>query len=82
MADKPIKVKSVADDGRTILWEVDERHPGGEIFLSNNQKVKEVFETPRINALLNSKVLVRVGKAKDEPKDPDPKDPPPPDPVK
>lgn len=57
---KTIYVRSTKDDRKVLLHERDPRHPGGEIFLVNNRKVYEVFETKRVKQLIGEESLERV----------------------
>lgn len=61
MADH-IRVKaadSVAE-GEVVLWERDEEHPDGEVFISADGREHEVAETPAVNDALGKKRLVRA----------------------
>lgn len=59
-----IKVKSTLkqkpDGGdEIVLFEVDNRHPGGEAFVAGDTPV-EVFPTPRVTALIREERLIEV----------------------
>jgi hypothetical protein len=53
-----IKVKAT-DPDRVALWERDERHPDGEVFVYGADPFT-VALTPRVLRLLNSGALVKV----------------------
>src|SRR5690349_1861800 len=55
-----IRVKSKGTDGKVLLHEPDKRHPGGEAFLSNDGKVREVAETAAVQRLIGEGVLVKT----------------------
>lgn len=61
MADpKIITVKSaLPDKNRVALWERDERHPGGEIFIADD-KEHRVAETPAVLLAIKEDKLVKV----------------------
>lgn len=61
MADT-IKVKAgpTVPEGEVVLWERDEEHPDGEVFISADGREHEVAETPAVNTALATKRLVRA----------------------
>ncbi len=44
---------------KVVLFEIDDRHPGGEAFVAGDKPV-EVFPTPRVTALIREEKLVEV----------------------
>ena len=63
MADKPsiITVKGAGDDNKVVLWEKDDAHPDGEIFVSNDGKERRVAETAAVQRKIAEGLLVKVG---------------------
>lgn len=55
-----IRVKSKGTDGKVLLHERDAAHPGGEAFLSNDGKVREVAETAAVSRLIGEGSLVKT----------------------
>lgn len=72
MADT-IFVKSGLPGDKVALWEVDARHPGGEVFISGTDDDKanppvvvkpvEVFKTPLVMKYLGEGRLVEASKS-------------------
>lgn len=56
-------------DDRTVLFERDPRHPGGEAFIGGAAPA-HVFRTPEIERLLRDGLLVEVPEPQDGPKKP------------
>jgi hypothetical protein len=54
-----ITVKSNRKDNRVALWEKDERHPEGEIFVAG-EKVVKAAKTPAVAKKLRDGELVEV----------------------
>lgn len=52
MATKTVKVKGTGKDNKVVLWERNEAHPKGQIFVANNGRVVEVAETPQVRQLI------------------------------
>lgn len=73
MADT-VFVKSGLATDQVALWEVDERHPGGEVWVAGIDKKDapapsvEVAKTPLVMKYLGSGRLVEVGKISGETK--------------
>jgi len=64
MADKKadlIKVKKAVDDGKVAIWESNERHPKGEIFIANTKGAHEVAQTPAVMRAISEGKLEQVG---------------------
>lgn len=63
MADKPsiITVKGAGDDGKVVLWERNDAHPEGEIFVSNDGKDRKVAETAGVQRKIAAGEMVKVG---------------------
>lgn len=49
-----------------ILWERDDRHPQGEIFISTGSPVTRVARTERVNRLILDRVLEIVDEGGDD----------------
>jgi hypothetical protein len=66
MAKDTIKVKPTDKAGdRVVLWERDDRHPGGEIWLAGNsdearREVVEVFPTTAVKEAIHDGRLEEV----------------------
>lgn len=53
-------LESKPDGGdEVVLFEKDDRHPGGEAFVAGDWPVK-VFPTPRVTALIREERLIEV----------------------
>lgn len=53
-------LESKPDGGdEVVLFELDDRHPGGEAFVAGDKPVK-VFPTPRVTALIREERLIEV----------------------
>ena len=62
---KLITVKAVGQPDKTVLWEKNKAHPGGEVFLSTGD-VAQVAKTPAVEERLRKGTLVKVsGQAED-----------------
>jgi hypothetical protein len=55
---KKINVKGAGDDHRVALWEKDEAHDGGEIFIANDGRTFSVAETKQVKRLIAEGRLV------------------------
>jgi phage-related protein len=62
MADNTVRVKAHPSMGaRVALWEVDEAHPGGEIYVAGQDSAPvEAAETAGVLGALRDDRLVRV----------------------
>lgn len=63
---RTINVKGNSKDNRVALWEKNEAHPNGEIFVVNDGKNYQVAETAAVKRLLGEGSLVE-GEAGDAP---------------
>lgn len=54
-----IWVISNRKDDRTVLWERDDEHPGGEVFIGGSAPA-EAARTPEINRLLREGLIVQI----------------------
>lgn len=57
------KGKDKAGHNKVVLWEQDERHPGGEAYVVREDKVVEVYPTARVKQLLGEEALVKTSAA-------------------
>jgi len=73
MADetKTVWVLSNRKDDRTVLWEQDAAHPGGEAFVGGSAPA-HVAKTPAIEGLLRSGLIIEIPEPPDGPKKPIP----------
>ena len=55
-----IKVTAAKNDDQVVLWEVHEDHPSGEVWIVGDGQAYEVALTPRVQARLNSRALLRI----------------------
>lgn len=53
------RVKSGLEAGRVALWERHPAHPGGEVFIADDQ-VRETGDTPAVRAALAEGRLIEV----------------------
>lgn len=56
-----ITVKSTKEDGKVCLWERNDRHPDGEVFVSGDGVSHRVALTSEVALRLKDGVLVKVG---------------------
>ncbi len=71
MADTTIWVISNRRDDRTVLWEQNVAHPGGEAFIGGAGPAN-VAKTPAIESLLRSGLIIEIPEPPDGPKKPIP----------
>ena|SRR5687768_12472519 len=55
---KKINVKGAGDDNRVALWEKNEAHDGGEVFIANDGRTFSVAETKTVKRLVAEGRLV------------------------
>lgn len=55
-----ITVKGAGDDRKVVIWESDEAHPDGEIFVSNDGIERKVAETAAVKRKLANGELVKA----------------------
>lgn len=55
-----IRVKGNKADGSVVLWERDDAHPGGEVFIAGQNGPFTVAETPEVLRKIAAQELVKV----------------------
>jgi len=55
-----IKVKATNSENKVALWDRDDRHPNGEVFVSGDGKTVEVANTATVRNAIRSGALVEV----------------------
>lgn len=62
MAAQTITVKATGDDGKVVLWERDDAHPGGECYVVADGREYAVGRTSEVARHLREGDLEEVGK--------------------
>ena len=55
-----IRVRGAGSDGKVVLWETDERHPGGQAWLCNDGKAIDLFPTAAVLRGIKDGSILRV----------------------
>lgn len=55
-----IKVKATNSEGKVALWDRDDRHPNGEVFVTGNGEAVKVANTVAVRDAIRRGALVEV----------------------
>lgn len=60
MATKTIKVQAVKGDRKVVLFERNDGHPEGEVFIHGNDTIHDVAPTAAVKQKIHEGLLVEV----------------------